>query len=354
MNRPWKPLAFIGRWLDDIDPGVHRRIKGLRLVTAYGIAALMGAVYDIAYTLPDGASLSLLAGGIALWASVSEGRATRAESSRDLAMLAASAVLGGAFTAGLTPWLMHAGRAVPELTLVLGAFLVGYGKRFGLLGGGIGSQFFIGQLLAYSIGLTSSDFPLLIAAGVIAATAAIVPRVLSGPAEHPTALPPAPEVVSFWRLSPEFVMGLQAALAALVIVALNGAFTLTESAWAMAACTYVVTSTAAGTIARIRQRVIGTAIGLPLGLACLPVAEHAAILVWAAAAVAMVIYAMALPQRYDIACAAYTFTLIVTLAASGEHSLSLLTARFWETLIGGALGLAAATFIFPLRERTTP
>ena len=29
-------------WLDRIDPGAHRRVKGLRLVTAFGIAALVG------------------------------------------------------------------------------------------------------------------------------------------------------------------------------------------------------------------------------------------------------------------------------------------------------------------------
>lgn len=29
-------------WLKRIDPGTHRRIKGLRLVTAYGIAWMMG------------------------------------------------------------------------------------------------------------------------------------------------------------------------------------------------------------------------------------------------------------------------------------------------------------------------
>lgn len=34
----------IGGWLDRIDPGVHRRVKGLRLVTAYGIAAMLGAL----------------------------------------------------------------------------------------------------------------------------------------------------------------------------------------------------------------------------------------------------------------------------------------------------------------------
>jgi hypothetical protein len=33
------PVSRIADWLDRIDPGTHRRIKGLRLVTAYGIAA---------------------------------------------------------------------------------------------------------------------------------------------------------------------------------------------------------------------------------------------------------------------------------------------------------------------------
>ena len=63
----------------------------------------------------------------------------------------------------------------------------------------------------------------------------------------------------------------------------------------------------------------------------------------------MVIYAMALPERYDIACAAYSFTLIVTLAAAGDHSWVLLAARAWETLLGGALGLVAAKLVVPRR-----
>ena len=66
----------------------------------------------------------------------------------------------------------------------------------------------------------------------------------------------------------------------------------------------------------------------------------------------MVVYAMALPERYDIACGAFAFTLIVTLAASGVHSVPLLAARAWETLLGGLLGWAAATFILPLRSNS--
>lgn len=70
---------------------------------------------------------------------------------------------------------------------------------------------------------------------------------------------------------------------------------------------------------------------------------------WAAVAAAMIVYAMALPERYDIACGAFAFTLIVTLTIGGVHSISFLGARAWETLLGGAVGLLAAKFIFPLR-----
>lgn len=100
---------------------------------------------------------------------------------------------------------------------------------------------------------------------------------------------------------------------------------------------------------RVRRRIVGTLVGVPLGLACLPLAMHAPLLIWVVAALAMVVYAMALPERYDIACGAFAFTLIVTLAVSGVHSIPVLAARAWETLLGGSIGLAAAMFIFPLR-----
>jgi Fusaric acid resistance protein-like len=336
-------------WLDRIDPGMHRRIKGLRLVTAFGIASMLGTMGDITHGLPGGASLNVLAGGFGLWASVSEGRATRAGSSRDLLLLSLAAVLGAMSFILLAPPLGLMGRVAPELVLASGAFFVGYLRRFGLTGTGFGSQIYIGQLLAYSIHLTTADLSTVVMAGLIAALASIVPRVLSGPAEHP---PPAPAPMSRrpGSLRPELVMGLQAASAGVIIVGLNAAIGLLESVWAITACTYVVAGSASATIDRARRRVIGTAIGVPLGLALLPLAASMPLLVWAAAALAMVIYAMALPERYDIACGAYAFTLIVTLAVSGEHSIALLAARAWETVLGGALGLAAALLLWPLRN----
>jgi hypothetical protein len=346
-----RALTHAGQWLDRIDPGVHRRIKGLRLVTAYGIAAMLGAMPEISRAVPHASSLSSIAAGFALWASVSEGQATRIKATRDLLLLNGAAVVGAAIMISLAPILTGAGRPGPELVLVSGAFLVGYLKRFGILGGGIGSQIFIGQLLTYGARLTSADFGMVVVAGMIGALACIVPRVLSGPAELPALTPALGVPYSGPRgLSPELRMGLQASLAALVIVALKEEIHLLESAWAITAATYVVAGSASGTIDRVRRRIIGTMLGVPLALACLPLVGHAPLILWAMAAVAMVVYAMALPDRYDIACGAYAFTLLVTLALTGEHSLPLLLARAWETVIGGLLGLLAALFIFPLKR----
>jgi uncharacterized membrane protein YccC len=144
-------------------------------------------------------------------------------------------------------------------------------------------------------------------------------------------------------------MGLQAASGALVVALLNAAFALAESAWAITACVYVVATSAVGTADRVRRRIYGTLVGVPIGIICLPLAEHAPLLVWAMAAIAMIVYAMALPARYDIACGAFAFALVVTLAASGVHSVALLAARAWETLLGGAIGLLCARLVFPLR-----
>ncbi len=340
------------RWLERLDPGTHRRIKGLRLVTAYGIAALLGAQAGAAGLLPAGTPLSMLAGNFALWASVSEGRTSRWECSRDLVILCAAAALGALSFMAAAPYLQGIGWAGPEMVLATGAFLVGYLRRLGILGAGLGSQVYIGQLLAYGAGLTLGDVGTVGAAGIIAMLAAVIPRVLSGPAEHPavapglagSAAPAGGQVV-------ELVMGLQAALAAVVIVGLSNAFHLLESAWAITACTYVVANSTAGTVDRIRRRIIGTVIGVPLGLLCLPLAEHAPLVAWLLAAVAMVVYAMALPERYDIACGAFAFTLVVTLAVGGLHSPVVLAARAWETLVGGAVGLAAALLALPLRAR---
>jgi hypothetical protein len=351
-ERQVSTIASVTEWVERVDPGKHRRIKGVRLVAAYGIAVLLGVLPAISHRLSHGTLLSFLAGGFALWACVSEGRATRVESSRDLVILSAAAALGAVMMIGLAPVLAGADRPGPELTLVLGAFLVGYLKRFGILGAGVGSQIYIGQLLAYNARLTTADLWMVGVAGLIAAFASIVPRLFSDLAEHPALAPPVASAVPASRGNDttELFMGLQAAVAAIVIVALNDAIGLEESAWAITACTYVVANSRAATIERVRRRIFGTAVGVPLGLACLPVAVHAPVLLWMAAAVAMVVYSMALPERYDIACAAYAFTLIVTMAATGEDSLRVLSARAWETLIGGVVGLAAALLVVPLKN----
>jgi Fusaric acid resistance protein-like len=306
---------------------------------------------DISAHIPSNLSLGALAGNFALWASVSEGHSTRYTSSRDLTVLCIAAALGAASYALCAPVLRPFGHAWPETILVVGAFLAGFLKRYGITGAGIGSQIYIGQLMACSAKLVPMDMKVIGIAMCIAIVSAVVPRLLSGPAERPTLQSPLASVVAvpYRTLTAELVMGLQAAAAALVIVMLNGVFGLIESEWAITACVYVIAGTSSGTMKRVRHRIVVTLIGVPLGLACLPFASDAPLLLWAAASLAMIVYAMALPERYDVACGAFAFVLMVTLAVSGEHSMPVLFARLWETLLGGALGLAAASLLFPLR-----
>jgi hypothetical protein len=341
-------LGSIAFWLEKVDPGSHRRIKGIRLVTAFGLATLAAAHYASSYSIQKGDILSALAGGFALWGSVSEARSTRFESTRDLFLLTLAAVAGAIVTAAIVPLVDFWGFSVSEIVLVLGAFLVGYLRRFGTTGAGIGSQFFIGQLLACGAGLTEDDIGLILISGAIAALASIIPRVLSGPSEHPAAPMPVPAVLP-GRISPELAMGLQAATAALAIVILSAILGLEESIWAVTAGAYAVAGSISATRDRVRRRIIGTVVGVPIGLAMLPAAIDYPLVIWAAAGLAMVIYAMALPERYDIACGAYAYALVVTLAATGEHSYTLLAARLWETTLGGMVGLLCATLVFPLK-----
>jgi Fusaric acid resistance protein-like len=347
----WVAFSNLERWIDRIDPGTHRRIKGLRLVTAYGIAAALGTLKDVSADIPASLSLATLAGSFALWAGVSEGQATRYASSRDLIILCIACALGASSYALLAPWLRHFGHTWPESVLIVGAFLVGCLKRYGITGAGVGSQIYIGQLLAYGAKLTPSDMHAIGIATVIAIISAVVPRLLSGPAERPTLQSPLASMATIRDrvVSAEVVMGIQAAAAACVVVILNGFFGLIESEWAITACVYVVAGTSSGTTDRVRRRIVGTLVGVPLGLVCIPLSADAPLVLWGAASIAMIIYAMALPERYDVACGAFAFVLVVTLAVSGQHSIAVLFARAWETILGGMLGLVAASCLFPLR-----
>jgi uncharacterized membrane protein YccC len=174
---------------------------------------------------------------------------------------------------------------------------------------------------------------------------------LSGPAERPTLQSPLASMATIRNrvVSAEVVMGLQAAAASCVVVILNGFFGLMESEWAITACVYVVAGTSSGTTDRVRRRIVGTLVGVPLGLLCIPLSSNAPLLLWCAASLAMIVYAMALPERYDVACGAFAFVLVVTLAVSGQHSFPVLIARAWETILGGLLGLMAASYLLPLQ-----
>jgi hypothetical protein len=286
--------------------------------------------------------MAQLAGGFALWASVSEARSERFSASRDLVILCAAAMAGAVSYSLLSPLLHQHQWVGGESVLITGAFLVAYLKCFGTLGAGIGSQLYIGQLLAFGFDAGPGDLGRISAAGLIAILASVLPRWLV----HRTQRAQATDAGGSVSPSPDsktaLLNGIQTVVAATVVVALNNVFVLTESAWAITACVYVITATPQGTLQRARHRIGGTLIGVPLGLACMPLAAHAPVLTWTLAAVAIIVYTVALPKRYDIACGAFAFTLIVTLEMSGQHSTAVLLARVWETMLGAALGVAMA------------
>lgn len=259
-----RPVPSFIAWLDRVDPQVHRRIKGLRLVTAYGIATALGTLHDLGSDVPAGVSLGGLAASFALWASVSEARTTRAASSRDLMVLCLAAAAGAALFILIAPLLRAHFQAGGEWVLASGAFAVGYLKRYGILGAGVGSQVYIGQLTAYSMGLGSGDYFAIALAASIAIVAAVIPRLLSGPAERPATMTAMSPITGHPRGYPaELVMGLQAAAATLLIVILNSFLGLVESAWAVTASVYVIGATASGTFDRVRRRIAGTLVGVP-------------------------------------------------------------------------------------------
>jgi Fusaric acid resistance protein-like len=348
-------IERIPAWLERIDPGAYRRVKGLRIVTAYGVAVAFGTVHDVTVLDPGHASLASLAGGFALWASVFEARGTRYRSTRDLVLLCGAAAIGALFFVSLAPLLSLSilrqyGLSGGEWILLPAVFLTGFLRRFGVLGTGVGLQLYIGELLAYGAGPTPVDAREIGIALAIALVASVVPRLLTGPGEQPAAV--APPLHSAWRashFSAEFIIGLQASATAVIVIVLNSVFGLIEPSWAITAGVCGTTVTATGTAARIKRRIVGTLVGVPLGLACLPIASHAPLIVCALVALALVVYTMTLPDRYDIACAAFSFVLMITLATTGEHSVSVLVARAWETLLGGVIALLIAVYVIPLR-----
>jgi uncharacterized membrane protein YccC len=174
-------LRRVAIWLDGIDPGGRRRLRGLRLVTVFALASMAGT---LAMPGADALNASATAGSFAIWASVYEAAPTRRRGIVDLLALIGASALGAATSAAWTAILGTDQTALSLLPLVGGAFLVDYLKRYGTLATGVGSMAFIGQAVGFGLGLTAADLPMIAGAALIAVVASIVLRVLGGPSER--------------------------------------------------------------------------------------------------------------------------------------------------------------------------
>ena len=103
-----------------LDPDGHGRIKGLRLVAAYGMAVVLGGLHALTIPQMPPAILAFMAGAYALWASVSEARDRLLPSCRDLIVLCISAGLGALFYIGVSPPLLRFSPSGAEFVLAAG------------------------------------------------------------------------------------------------------------------------------------------------------------------------------------------------------------------------------------------
>ncbi|HYP85988.1 FUSC family protein [Variovorax sp.] len=340
------------RWLAQLDPGGSACLFGIRLILGYALGACLAAPTArwLGWRFDAHVPLDLMAGGIALWALVSETAPTRAQASRQILALGLAACAGAALFAACTPALTPRFAHAPELLLATGAFVVAYLRRSTPLRAGMGSQFYIGEIFVYGVGAQHVDAHMVVLLGVVGTVSALAARLVASPAPG-LALLHAPQQEAPWPVPERMRMGLQATLGALAIVALDAMLQLEQAGWAITGCIYVIAGSRSDTFLRGRQRMLGNCVGVLAGLAALPLAEHLPWLGWSFAAAAMMLFAWSNALRYDIACAAYAFTLVLTLAAHGEHSVALLASRAWETLLGSALALLFAHVVLPLERK---
>ena len=152
-------------------------------------------------------------------------------------------------------------------------------------------------------------------------------------------------------LLPTTRVAIQAGLSALTIIVLNHALGMHHVLWALIASTYVISSSVADTWSRGIRRILGTAVGVALGLAAALMFAQIPPVIWALAALAMVIYSIWMSLRYDVACGAYAFALVITLAEAGNSSWGAASARGIDTVIGAAIGMAFSALVLPVRLR---
>jgi uncharacterized membrane protein YccC len=152
-------------------------------------------------------------------------------------------------------------------------------------------------------------------------------------------------------LLPTTRVAIQAGLSALTIIVLNHVLGMHHVLWALIASTYVISSSVADTWSRGVRRILGTAVGVALGLAAALMFAQVPIIVWVLAALAMVIYSVWMSRRYDVACGAYAFALVITLAEAGNSSWGAASARGIDTVIGAVIGMAFSALVLPVRLR---
>jgi uncharacterized membrane protein YccC len=154
--------------------------------------------------------------------------------------------------------------------------------------------------------------------------------------------------------SPELRLALQATLAVALAVVAGRAISGARWYWAVLAA-YVVfirATTVGETFSRAWQRVLGTLVGVAIGLGVATIVGHRA---WPAAAVGFVAiflayYLMRMSYTGMIAC--FTVALALLYEEMGRAPARLMGLRLAETFAGAAIGVLVSALVLPVRSVT--
>lgn len=156
-----------------------------------------------------------------------------------------------------------------------------------------------------------------------------------------------------WQQQPPLRQALQVTLAAAASIGFGEWLSPAHWYWAVLAAFFVFSGTASSgeTAARAWARVVGTALGVGLGIVAGHFARHAPTLDVLVAFACLFFGVYFLRVSYGLMIFFITTALAMLYALLGRLSDSLLFVRLEETMIGALFGGLAATLLFPTRTR---
>lgn len=149
-------------------------------------------------------------------------------------------------------------------------------------------------------------------------------------------------------LSNPLKVALQGALATSITTGLDIGLGLSHAYWATMTVMFVMGNSVGETYVRARYRVVGTLVGVLIGIGYLLAAGDAFLPMVLLGTVAQVISVITARDRYDVSSAAVGFSVVVGLHLVVGLDTEGMLARIYETIIGAVIALVVSSFVLPV------